>query len=116
MSLATSHGPLSGVLAATEALPIGAVGTVTTAFWRPGQDDVLAPYAQRYLDLLPQLDRGGMIPAMVYTGRLFPLFAIDEGYLDAALTAAQQAAPVVRKTVTERADTVRRMLRSRTQV
>ena len=24
---------------------------VTATFWRPGQDAVLAPYAERYLDL-----------------------------------------------------------------
>ena len=34
-------------------------------FWRPGQDELLAPYADRYLELLPGLHRGGMIPAMV---------------------------------------------------
>jgi aminopeptidase N len=95
------------------AVPIGAISTVMTAFWRPGQDAVLAPYAARFLDLLPQLDRGGMIPAMVFTNRLFPLYGIDEGYLDTALAAAEQAAPVVRKTLIERADLVRRMLRSR---
>ncbi len=94
-------------------VPIGSTATVMTTFWRPGQDALLAPYAQRYLELLPQLHRGGMIPAMVFAKRLFPVYAIDEGYLDAALAAAEQAAPVVRKTLTETADVVRRMLRSR---
>ena len=86
---------------------------VSAAFWRPGQDDLLAPYADRYLDLLPDLQRGGMIPAMVFTSRLFPLFAIDRSYLDRLTAAAENAAPVVRKTLLERADMVRRMLRSR---
>ncbi|HEU5356682.1 MAG TPA: aminopeptidase N [Actinocrinis sp.] len=95
------------------AVAVGAVGTVMSAFWRPGQDALLAPYAVRYLELLPGLERGGMIPAMVFTNRLFPLYGIDRDYPDTALAAAESTAPVVRKTLTERADLVRRMLRSR---
>ena len=94
-------------------VPISSFFRVATAFWRPEQAELLAPYAERYLELLPHLDRGGMIPAMVYSSRLFPLFGIDEDFLDRAEAAAQQAAPVVRKTVLGRADAVRRMLRSR---
>ena len=30
------------------------VKQVSAAFWRPGQDALLAPYAERYLDLLPR--------------------------------------------------------------
>ncbi|CAL9349314.1 aminopeptidase N [Streptomyces sp. enrichment culture] len=101
------------VLADERAVPVSWVGRVATAFWRPGQDAVLRPFTRRYLDLVPGLDRGGMIPAMVYTGRLLPRFAIDGGFLDEALEAAGTAAPVVRKTLTEHADVTRRMLRSR---
>ncbi|MFJ8028194.1 aminopeptidase N [Streptomyces sp. NPDC096311] len=97
------------------AVPVHAVGQVTTAFWRPGQDTLLAPYAQHYLNAIPQLDQGGMIPAMVYTSRLFPPHAIDDSYIETAQQACENAAPVVRKTLLERSDTVRRMLRSRTR-
>ncbi len=100
-------------LAVNRAVPIGSFGAVATAFWRPGQDELLAPYAQRYVELLPGLDRGGMILAMVFTGRLFPRFAVDEALLDRAERAAADTAPVVRKTLLEKADLVRRMLRSR---
>ena len=96
-------------------VPVGAFGQVAGAFWRPGQDELLAPYAERYLDLLPGLDRGGMIMAMRFTGRLFPLYGIDESFLDRAEKAAEKTAPVVRKTLSEQADLVRRMLRSRTR-
>jgi aminopeptidase N len=95
------------------AVPIGSVNQVAAGFWRPGQDDLLAPYTQRYLDLIPHLDRGGMLPAMVFTNRLFPPFAIDQAYIEKAQESAQQAAPVVRNTLMERADIVRRMLQSR---
>ncbi|MFV2122008.1 hypothetical protein ACE14D_27720 [Streptomyces sp. Act-28] len=50
---------------------------------------------------------------MVHTGRLLPRFAIDDGFLDEALEAVGTAVPVVRKTLIERADVTRRMLRSR---
>ena len=94
-------------------VPISAVGKVTTAFWRPGQDDLLAPYAGRYLDVLPGLDRGGMITAMVFTGRLFPMFGADDKFLQRAEEAVTGAAPVVRRRLLEKADQLRRMLRSR---
>jgi aminopeptidase N len=95
------------------AVPIGSFATVATAFWRPGQDDLLAPYTERYLKLLPELDRGGMIPAMVHTNELFPQVAVDEAFLGRVEASAEQAAPVVRRTALEKADVVRRMLRSR---
>jgi aminopeptidase N len=100
-------------LAVDRAVPVGSFGKVAKAFWRPGQDEVLAPYAERYLALLPSLDRGGMIPAMYYTSQLFPLFAVDEAFLDRVQQTAEQAAPVVAKTALTRIDEVRRMLRSR---
>jgi aminopeptidase N len=100
-------------MAVDRAVPIGSMNQVGAAFWRPGQDDVLAPYAQRYLDLLPELQRGGMIPAMVYTSRLFPLFGVDAEFLSRATAAAESAAPVVRASLLEQADRVERMLRSR---
>jgi aminopeptidase N len=100
-------------LVAERAVPLAWVGRVAAAFWRPGQDAVLAPYADRYLELLPDLDRGGMSPAMVYTNRLLPRYTVDGAYLDEALARAEKTAPVVRKTLTEQVDVVRRMLRSR---
>ena len=92
------------------AVPVGALSSVMSTFWRPGQGELLAPYAARYLEVLPTLERGGMISAMVFTNQLFPLHGIGQDYPDAALAAAESTAPVVRKTLTERADLVRRML------
>ena len=94
-------------------VPIGSVASVAAAFWRPGQDAVLAPFVERYLDLLPRLDGAGMLVGSVFAGRLFPLFAVDEDLLARAEAAAAGAAPIVRQPVLERADLVRRMLRSR---
>jgi len=100
-------------LALDRAVPIGSVKDVAPAFWRPGQDALLAPYAERYLELLPDLGKGGMTPAMVYTELLFPLFGVDHGFIERARAVAERADPVVAKTFVERADVVVRMLRSR---
>jgi len=94
-------------------VPIGLVSAVSQAFWRPGQEELLAPYGDRYLALLGDLDRRGMISAMHYTGRLFPLYAIDASFIDRALTASEGSSPVVRKSLLGRADLMRRVLRSR---
>jgi len=100
-------------LALDRSVPIGSFNAVASTFWRPGQQDLLAPYAEKYLELLPHFDQGGMIPAMVYTNRLFPVFAISEDFIERSRHAAEDAAPVVRKVLTERSDLVQRMLRSR---
>ena len=74
-------------------VPISQVGQVAAALWRPGQATLLAPYADRYLENLPTLDRGGMIPAMVFTHWLLPMFGIDEAYLDRAQRSPPRAPP-----------------------
>ena len=83
------------------------------AFWRPGQDHLLAPYRQRYLDLVPELDRGGIVIGSAYTMALFPMFAVDEAFLAHVRAASETATPAVAKPLLKRADLVRRMLRSR---
>ncbi|WP_027346850.1 aminopeptidase N [Hamadaea tsunoensis] len=94
-------------------LPIASTLMVSNAFWRPGQDEILRPYLDRYIDALPEMHKGGMIPAMYFTGRLFPVYALDEAYLDRVASEAASAAPVVAKTAAERVDFMRRVLRSR---
>jgi aminopeptidase N len=100
-------------LAVDRAVPMGSLATVAAAFWRPGQDALLAGYAEKYLRLLPELDRAAMIPAMIYTGRLFPVFGAGADFPDRAEAATAGSVPVVRKSVRERTDVQRRMLRTR---
>ncbi|WP_128376033.1 aminopeptidase N [Streptomyces cavernae] len=100
-------------LAVDRTVPLSGVRPVTRAFWRPAQDTLLAPYPQRYLELIPHLDRGGMIPSMFFTTQLFPLYAIDTEYVERSRTTSTEAAPVVHKFLLERSDVVLRMLRSR---
>ncbi|MER6078141.1 aminopeptidase N [Streptomyces sp. NPDC001833] len=94
-------------------VPVASVSAVAAAFWRPGQDTQLAPYAERYLAAIPELHQGGMIPAMTYTSQLFPSYAIDAEYIEKVRQAGREAVPVVRKTLLERSDAVRRMLDAR---
>jgi aminopeptidase N len=95
-------------------VPIQSARTVLAAFWQPGQDDVLAPYAERYVEALPTLHEGGMIPGLALSTALFPVFAVDEAWVARAReVAAAQAAPVVVGALTERSEEVLRMVRSR---
>ena len=100
-------------VAVDRSVPITALREVMTAFWRPGQETILAGYGEKYLALLPSFDRGGMIPSMVYSGGLLPRFGITADFLDRTEKAVADAAPVVRQTVLENADELRRMLRTR---
>ncbi len=102
------------MLTVDRSVPVSSVGDVATAFWRPGHVELLRPFPERYLELIPRLHAGGMIPAMVNSGRLFPPFGIDAEFIDRAREVATRAAPVVRGRLGERADEVRRMLLART--
>ena len=94
--------------------PIQTAHTVAAAFWRPGQDEVLAPYAERYLAALPTLHDGGMIQGLTLAFTLFPVFAVDEAWVrHAREVAAAHAAPVVVGALTERSEEVLRMLQTR---
>ena len=100
-------------LVVDRSVPISSIGAVTSAFWAPGHAELLRPYAERYLELVPHLHARGMIPAMVNTGRLFPPYGIDETFIERAHEVAASAAPVVRRRLDDRADEVRRMLVAR---
>jgi aminopeptidase N len=96
-------------------VPIQSARAVTTAIWRPGQDDAVAPFAERYVEALPRLHEGGMIPGLALTHTLFPVYAIDEAWVEHARDVARaEAAPVVIGSLTERSEEVLRMLRART--
>ncbi len=50
-------------------------------FWRPGQDDVLAPFAQRYLDEVTDLGAGGLLELGSIMSSMFPVAAAGEEFL-----------------------------------
>ena len=102
-------------LVVDKVVPVAAFSAVAQAFWRPDQADLLAPYAHRYLDLLPDMGRHGMVFGGVAAGNMFPSIGIGDEFLaefDARVGDASLA-PVVANRAVERADEVRRMLAAR---
>jgi aminopeptidase N len=84
-------------------------------FWRPGQEDLLRPFAERYLDALPGLASGGLLMAGAMIRLLFPYAVADEAFLERADSLAQDrdAHPAVRQNLLTGTDTLRRMLAAR---
>jgi aminopeptidase N len=86
---------------------------VARAFWRPGQADLLAPWADRYLEEMRGV-RGGLLSMLSLVRGMFPLVA-DEGFVERArgLAAEPGVDPTVRNQLLTGADTLQRMLRAR---
>ena len=84
-------------------------------FWRPTQADLLKPYTDRYLDLLPALSGGGLLMAGSLIRAMFPLAVADQDFLDRALKIAETpgAHPAVRQNLLIGIDTVTRILAAR---
>jgi aminopeptidase N len=93
-------------------VPMGALRMVSRAFWRRSQDELLAPYAQRYLSSLPTLHLGGMIPALALSRALYPRAGVAEAYLAQAIAASrgEDVSPAVAKLVVEQTDRLSRTL------
>jgi aminopeptidase N len=96
-------------------VPMGSLGSIRRAFWRRSQDEILAPYAERYLQELPKLHLAGMIPALGISNALYPRAGVDATFPDKAVAAAAAdgVSPAVSKTVVELTDRLNRMLRTR---
>jgi aminopeptidase N len=85
------------------------------ALWRRSQGELLKPFAERYIEVLPTLHLHGMIPALSISNALYPRAGVDAAYAERALAAARAegVSPVVAKIVTENTDRLHRMLRAR---
>ena len=59
------------------------LGAMIRAFWQPEQDDVLLPYADRFLDEVPALAGGGMLTVFGLMFGMFPQVG-DEAFLQRA--------------------------------
>ncbi len=96
-------------------IPMGSLNELHRAFWRRSQAGLLAPYADRYLEVLPKLHLRGMIPALAISGAMYPRAGVDEGFAERAVAAAGRdgVSPVVARTVIEHTDELRRKLRAR---
>jgi aminopeptidase N len=90
------------------------LGTMVRAFWQPLQDDLLAPYADRFLDAIPSLAGGGMLTVFGLMYGMFPQVGSD-GFLARANAVAAEPGcdPTVRAALLIGADTLTRMNRAR---
>ena len=61
--------------------PIG-VQDLGTAMWRPGQEELLRPFAEDFLRRLPAISQRAMVTATSLSASLLPLAGIDASYLD----------------------------------
>ena len=96
-------------------VPLGRLREVQAAFWQPAQADLLVPYAERFVGLLPALGGGHMISSMATVAALFPVVGADGALLDrlGVAAAAPDVDPVVARGVAVRSDELRRMLAAR---
>jgi len=83
---------------------------VGRAFWRPGQEELLTPYAERFLQLLPELGDAGMLWAIVLSRGFYPAVGGEERFLDRLDIAAgdESVSPIIRQNVRELNDRRRR--------
>jgi len=96
-------------------VPGGSARMVGRAFWQRAQGELLAPYIDRYLGLLPTLHAYGMGPAMSLAGGMFPRSAGDERFVERATATAKRpdVSPMVQRSVIESCDRLRRRLQAR---
>ncbi len=96
-------------------LPSTALSRVGAAFWQPGQDELLEPFARRFTELLPTFGTESLLAVGAVLSAFFPRAGVDDGYpaAVAAAAAAPGVSPVVSTSVRARADVLARMLRAR---
>ena len=97
-------------------IPPGVIGRVGRSFWRPDQEDLVTPYAERFIESLPMIGDAGMIWALSLSFAFYPLAGGGDGYLDRLEAAAGSAgvSPVVGQSVRDLNDRRRRRDASRT--
>jgi aminopeptidase N len=96
-------------------IPGGAMlGAMIRAFWQPQQDDVLLPFADRFLDEIPDLAGGGMLTVFGLMFGMFPQVA-DAAFVERAqgMAAEPECDPTVRAALLIGTDTLSRMERAR---
>jgi len=96
-------------------IPAGAMlGAMIRAFWQPQQDDVLLPYADRFLDAIPDLAGGGMLAVFGLMFGMFPQVA-DDAFVERAhdMATDPECDPTVRAALLIGTDTLSRMERAR---
>jgi aminopeptidase N len=104
------------LLAESADIPVDLLRSVASAFHQPEQASLLAPYAQRYFDTLPEIwsASGGHL-RVARGAALFPVTAASPRLIEQidAFLAAEPREPGLVRVLVERRDQVRRALRCR---
>ncbi|MFN8191171.1 MAG: aminopeptidase N [Nocardioidaceae bacterium] len=91
-----------------------AMRRLARCFWRPGQDELLLPYGERYLQQVTDLGSGGMLELGSIVAAMYPLVATEDFLARATVIAEDPATPpYVRAPLLKETDTLRRKLRAR---
>ena len=92
--------------------------SLATYFWRPGQDEVLAPFAGRYLEEVTNLGAGGLLELGSIMASMFPVAGVDEEFLARArdLADSPELPAFARAKLLTGTDALARQLRSRAAV
>ena len=91
-------------------IPMDVFFRLGRSFWRPGQEEVLTPYAEKFLESLPELGDAGRLWALVRSRGFYPTVAGNDDFLHRLDTAAGDdgVSPIVRQNVRELNDWRRR--------
>jgi aminopeptidase N len=91
-------------------IPPAVLSRVGRSFWRPGQEHLLEPYAEQFLQSLPQIGETGMLWGLSLSGGFYPTVGGEGDFLERLGVAAgdEGVIPLVRQTVLERNDRRRR--------
>jgi len=104
------------VLTDPAGIAIDLLRSVAAAFYQPAQAELLAPYAERYFEVLPELwQRSGGHLRVARGNALFPVTATGPALIDRidAFLAAEPRDPGLARVLIEHRDQVERAVRSR---
>jgi aminopeptidase N len=98
-----------------KSVPAGTpIQNTASAFWRPGQTELLMPYTHRYLDEMTHVLGGGMLSRLSLVRSMLPVIGDDEFVARAqALADSPDTNPTVRSIVLTGLDSLARMMRAR---
>jgi aminopeptidase N len=96
-------------------LPLATLQAMMGGFHRPGQDDLLRPYVDPYVDVLPEVWRDRVTEeAMAMTGGLYPAWIVEDGVVAAADRALRLGLPsIANRILSENRDRTLRAMRAR---
>ncbi|HEX3605385.1 MAG TPA: aminopeptidase N [Candidatus Dormibacteraeota bacterium] len=96
-------------------LPLATLGAIMGGFHRPGQEELLRPYIDPYVELLPEIWRDRATEeAMALTGGLYPTWIVDQSVVAAADRALALGLPATAdRILAENRDRTLRAMRAR---